>query len=99
VVERAPAGRVSARPSQEPGLIERYGLTREDVTRYAWAIEPDGRRLRGAAAIGRVLGELGGGWRLIARLTRLPGSGLVYAVVARVRGRLSSAWGDPPPYP
>jgi predicted DCC family thiol-disulfide oxidoreductase YuxK len=27
-----------------------------------WAIEPGGRRLEGAAAISRVLRELGGGW-------------------------------------
>jgi predicted DCC family thiol-disulfide oxidoreductase YuxK len=90
---------VSALPSQEPGLIGRLGLRREDVERYVWAIEPSGRRLRGAAAIGRVLRELGGGWRLLGGAASLPGSGLVYALVARVRGRLSAVWGDPPPYP
>ena len=99
-MERAPAGRVSAQPSQQPGLIERYGLSREDVERYAWAIEPAGRRYRGAAAIGRVLGEAdGAGWRLLGRAARLPGAGLVYALVARTRSRLSAVWGDPPPYP
>ncbi len=90
---------MSALPSQEPGLIERLGLRREDVERYVWAIEPSGRRLRGAPAIGRVLRELGGWWRLLGGAASLPGSGLVYALVARVRGRLSAVWGDPPPYP
>jgi predicted DCC family thiol-disulfide oxidoreductase YuxK len=98
-VERAPAGRVSALPNQAPGLIERHGLTREDVDRYVWAIEPSGRRYGGAAAIGRVLRELGGGWRVLGWAAALPGAGLVYALVARIRGRLSAVWGDPPPFP
>jgi predicted DCC family thiol-disulfide oxidoreductase YuxK len=98
-VERAPAGRVSALPNQAPGLIERYELTREDVDRYVWAIEQSGRRYRGAAAIGRVLRELGDGWRVLGWAAALPGAGLVYALVARIRGRLSAVWGDPPPYP
>ena len=90
---------MSALPSQQTGLIERYGLTRDDVERYAWVIDPSGRRYRGAAAIGRVLRELGGGWRLLGHAAQLPGAGLVYALVARARGRLSAVWGDPPPYP
>jgi predicted DCC family thiol-disulfide oxidoreductase YuxK len=90
---------VSALPNQEPGLIERYGLTRGDVDRSAWAIEPSGRRYRGAAAVARALREMGGGWRVLGWLARLPGADLVYAAVARLRGRLSAIWGDPPPYP
>ncbi|HYW22900.1 MAG TPA: DCC1-like thiol-disulfide oxidoreductase family protein [Terriglobales bacterium] len=96
---RAPAGRVSALPNQRPGLIERYGLTRRDVDRYVWTLEPDGRRYRGARAAGRVLRELGGGWRVLGWAAALPGAGLVYALVARGRGRLSAVWGDPPPCP
>ena len=90
---------MSALPNQRPGLIERLGLTRDDVDRYAWAIEPSGRRFRGAAAIGRALRELRGGWLVIGWMAVLPGAGLVYAFVARARGRLSAVWGDPPPYP
>jgi predicted DCC family thiol-disulfide oxidoreductase YuxK len=52
--------------------VERLGLTREEVDRAAWAIEPDGRRFEGAGAINRGLRALGGGWRLIASLYALP---------------------------
>lgn len=97
VRERAPAGRVSALPNQRPGVIDRLGLTRADVDRWVWLIEPSGRRWRGAAAAGRALRELGGGWALLGWLARLPGAGLVYALVARSRGALSRVWGDPPP--
>ena len=96
--ERTAGGRLAARPSQEPGLIDRHGLTREDVDRFVWVIEPSGRRLRGAAAVARVLREMGGGWRLLGRLASLPGAGLGYALVARLRPRLSAVWGDRPPY-
>jgi len=90
---------VSALASQQPGVRERYRLTEDDVAHYAWVIEPSGRRHRGAAAIARVLDEMGGGWRLLGPVARLPGAGLVYALVDRTRDRLSAVWGDPPPYP
>lgn len=90
---------MSALPNQRPGLIERYGLSRRDADRFVWAVEPDGRRHRGAAAVGLVLRELDGAWRLLGWAAALPGAGLVYALVARVRGRLSTVWGDPPPCP
>jgi len=64
-------GRISARPNQEPGLIEELGLTREEVDRASWAIE-SGRRFEGAAGINRVLRELGGGWRLLGSLYLVP---------------------------
>jgi predicted DCC family thiol-disulfide oxidoreductase YuxK len=90
---------VSALPNQQPGLIDRLGLTRGDVDRSVWAVEPSGRRYRGAAAAGRVLRELGGGWRALGSAAALPGAGLVYALVARLRGPLSAVWGDAPPCP
>ena len=62
------AGRIEVKPNQEPGLIEQLGLSREEVVRASWAVEPGGRRLEGAAGINRVLGELGGGWRVLASL-------------------------------
>lgn len=65
-------GRLSVRPNQEAGLIESVGLTREDVARAAWAVEPGGRRFEGAAAINRVLAELGGAWSVVGWLYRVP---------------------------
>jgi len=90
---------VSALPSQQPGLIERHGLTRADVEHHVWAIEPGGRRFRGSAAIARLLGEMGGGWRVLGWAVLLPGAGLIYALVDRTRGRLGAVWGDRPPCP
>jgi predicted DCC family thiol-disulfide oxidoreductase YuxK len=74
-VERRDRGRVSVRPSQEPGLIAWLGLTREEVARASWAVEPGGRRFEGAAAISRVLRDLGGGWRLLGALYLFPPAG------------------------
>lgn len=64
-VERAARERVSVRANQEAGVIEALGLTREEVGRAAWAVEASGRKFEGAAAINRVLRELGGVWSVI----------------------------------
>src|SRR5258706_10329156 len=61
VVAHDTRGGIAVRPNQEPGLIERLGLTRDEVSRAAWAVEPGGRKYEGAAAINRALSELGGG--------------------------------------
>src|SRR5260370_21360209 len=55
------AGRIDARPNQEAGLAERLGLSRDEIGRAVWAIEPGGSKFEGAAAISRTLRELGGG--------------------------------------
>ena len=82
-------GRVSVRPNREKGLIDRLGLTREEVDRAAWAVEPGGERFEGAAGINRVLRELGGGWGLVGALYRVPPVGWVedwyYGRVAKRR--------------
>jgi len=72
VERRDRAGRISVRPSQEAGLIERLGLSREEADRASWAVEAEGRKFEGAAAINRVLRELGAGWRLVGSLYELP---------------------------
>ena len=94
VRRRDSAGRILVQPNQAPGVLAAHGLTRADVDRSAWAIEPDGRRLEGAAAINRVLAELGGGWRVLAWPYRLPFLAAVeeaaYRRVAANRERL--AW-------
>jgi len=65
-------GRVTARPNQEPGLIESLGMSRGEVDRASWAVESGGGRFEGAAGINRVLRELGGGWRLVGSLYLVP---------------------------
>jgi predicted DCC family thiol-disulfide oxidoreductase YuxK len=63
---------VVVRPNQEPGLISSLGLTRSEVDRASWAVEPGGRRFEGAAGISRVLRELGGGWSVLGSLYLVP---------------------------
>ncbi|SRR6266581_1489414 len=70
VRRRDRAGRVLAIPNQKPGVLERYGLTRQEVDRAAWTFDAQGRRLEAAAAINRVLRELGWGWRVFAAAYR-----------------------------
>jgi predicted DCC family thiol-disulfide oxidoreductase YuxK len=90
---------VLALPNQTPGVIRRHGLSRSQVDAGAWTVEPDGRRLGGAAAVNRVLRELGGGWALVSRAYGLAPVGWLeemgYRWVVRNRHRLSR-WGDPP---
>jgi predicted DCC family thiol-disulfide oxidoreductase YuxK len=85
-------GRVSVRANQQAGLIESLGLTREEVGRAAWAVEESGRKFEGAAAINRVLRELGGGWTVLGRLYAVPPIGWLenqyYKRVARKRSWL-----------
>ena len=78
-------------PNQLPGLAHSLGLSRQEVDGAAWAVEASGRRWRGAAAINRVLTELGGGWALLAFPYRLRPVAwveeLAYAWVVRNRAR------------
>lgn len=94
------AGRVLALPSQARGLREAYGLTRAQVEREAWAIEPSGRRYAAAAAMNRVLSDLRGPWPLVAALYRLPLLGWLedrtYRWVADHRRLLSRWWSTTP---
>ena len=82
-------GRVSVRANQEAGLLDSLGLTLEQVGRAAWAVEPGGQKFEGAAAINRVLRELGGGWRMLGSLYLVPpvrwSEDRYYARVARRR--------------
>jgi predicted DCC family thiol-disulfide oxidoreductase YuxK len=71
VRRRDRAGRVLALPNQKRGVLARYGLTREEADRAAWTIERDGKHSGGAAAVNRVMHELGGGWSAVAGAYRL----------------------------
>lgn len=90
------ARRVRLLPSQTPGLLPALKLTRAEVDREAVALDGDGRTYTGAAAINRVLQEIGGGWALLARVYAIPGvrwcEGLGYRWFARHRSR----WGRTP---
>jgi predicted DCC family thiol-disulfide oxidoreductase YuxK len=89
VQRRDTRGWVDVRPNQEPGLIERLGLTPAEVERASWAVEAAGAKFEGAAGINRVLRELGGGWAAVGALYRVPPIGWVedryYARVAKRR--------------
>ena len=71
VRRRDRAGRVLVIASQKPGVLERYRITRTEADRAAWTLDRSGRRLEGAAALNRVLDELGGGWAVLAAPYRL----------------------------
>lgn len=92
-------GRIAAEPSQRPGLIERYGLTREQVDREVWAFDAAGNAYAGASAVFRVLAELGGAWPFVAWLFRLPPfkrlADGAYRLFARHRA-LFGRWGVTP---
>ena len=85
-------GRVLVAANQQPGLLARYGISREEADRAAWAIDLTGRRFEGAAAVNRVLEELGGCWPAAARAYRFgPVAALedaAYRRFARNRHRL-----------
>src|SRR5258708_14458010 len=69
----ARGGRVLAMANQKPGGVDRHGITREQAGRAAWTIDTEGRRLEGAAAVNRVLAELGGLSAVVASAYRPPG--------------------------
>jgi predicted DCC family thiol-disulfide oxidoreductase YuxK len=87
-------------PSQVPGVLDRYGLTRAAADRDAWAITASGQRFAGAAAVTRVLAALGGRWAALATVLGLTPVAWVaehvYRWVATNRSALSRIWGAVP---
>jgi len=65
-------GRIEVLPSQLPGVLERFGLTREQAAREVWAFDATGRVWSGADAIFLALELLGGPWKGVAAASRLP---------------------------
>ena len=84
---------VVAVPNQQAGVLRRYGVTRDEADRTALVVGPAGQRLGGAAALNRVLDEIGGGWRTAAKAYRLRPIALLeealYGWFARHRSRFS----------
>jgi predicted DCC family thiol-disulfide oxidoreductase YuxK len=83
VRRRDRAGRVLAIANQQRGVLARYGITRDEADRAAWIIEKDGGRAEGAAAVNRVMHDVGGGWALVARAYRLRPVAVVEEAVYR----------------
>jgi len=71
-LRRDRAGRVLVIANQKPGVLDLYAITRDEADRAAWTVDGAGNRLEGAAAINRVLAELGGFWSSLAAAYRLP---------------------------
>ncbi len=96
---RVPASRVLVLPSQTPGVIERFGISRAEADRALQTVTADGRRAAAAAAVNTILREMGGPWRLAARVAALPGcfwlEERAYHGFARHRRRFAR-WGITP---
>ncbi|MBS1251691.1 MAG: hypothetical protein MAG451_00724 [Anaerolineales bacterium] len=82
---------MTAVPFQKPGAPEAAGLTREQCEQAAWAVEPGGRRHRGAGAAHAALAR-GLGVRWVLSVYYLPIiqqiEDVVYRWIAANRGRL-----------
>lgn len=82
--------RIACIPSQAPGALERYGLSREQADETVWLFQGE-RRLAGAAAVNAAL-DTALGRSLFGRTYRVPGSAAVqdrvYRWVAEHRGRI-----------
>lgn len=85
--------RIRALPSQTPGLIERLGLSREQVDATAWVIDRAGRRFSEGDAINLCLSALDRPWRYLALPYALPAIRLLerrfYRWFAHNRGRFA----------
>ena len=89
-----------ALPNQTPGIKGKYGLTRAQVDAAVWTIDGIGHKWRGAAAINRILSELGGVWLVLSLFYRFPPFAWieerVYDWIAAHRGQLARWWSATP---
>jgi predicted DCC family thiol-disulfide oxidoreductase YuxK len=83
VRRRARTGRVLVIAGQKRGVLTQYGLSPDEADRAAWAIDRDGGRREGAAAINRVLQELSSPWPAVALAYRLRPAGALEEAVYR----------------
>lgn len=75
-----------------PGAVRTAGVEPLDALEV---VLPDGRVLHGARAAAEAISTMGGGWRVLAALARLPGAELAYRLVAVSRPLLSRWLGEP----
>lgn len=89
-IERRLPSDVAVVPWQRQDL-DALGLTEDDVTRAAWWLDGD-QRAPGHLAVGRALEAMGGAWRPLGWLCRVPPTSWVaagaYRLVARYRHRM-----------
>jgi len=82
-------------PFQWNWTLQSVGLTRDDCEQTVWAVSPDGRKYRGAAAISIVIDLLAGGPHVWCKIYSLPLIGRmqdgVYGIISRNRGKLPGA--------
>lgn len=75
--------------NQARGAMARHGVTREEADRSAWAVDEQGRRYEGAAAVNAVLRELGGAAGVLGRFLQVrpvaAAEGVAYRWFARRR--------------
>lgn len=64
--------RIHCVPHQTPGVMKRYGLTREKMVREVWWISSSGDRFGGAYAVNEVLKHLGGIWSWLGKVLEFP---------------------------
>ena len=99
IAARDQRGHIRSLPNQTPGLAAFLGLSRAEIDRTVWVIDRHGRRFATAGAVNRILAEVGGGWRVLAGLYRIPVAAWVeercYHWFARHRGRFAR-WGSVP---
>lgn len=99
VRERDTGGKILVVPSQLPSWRSRFSITAEDAEHRVYAIDANGRKFAGAAAVNRTLEELGGFASILGKFYRFPPIALfenaLYPVIARYR-YLLSRWGDSP---
>jgi hypothetical protein len=88
-------------PNQLPGLADRVGLTRGNLDRSVWLVDPfTGQKWSGAAAVTQALDEVGGAWAALGQIGRFPGIRALLAIgyqwIADHRSLLGRLWTDQP---
>jgi predicted DCC family thiol-disulfide oxidoreductase YuxK len=83
---------VDVTPWQFVEDLSRYGLTQDDVARYAYWVDEHGRSHRGHLAVAEAWRAMGGVWRVLGAVIHVPPvswlAAVVYSFISRIRHRL-----------